>query len=389
MPDKVVQLPDGKVVSFPDSMADADIAAVIKKQMAPAATPAAHPLSENASRTGFFAAKGGMATPPPEPTNAELGKEAPYVAGGLASALTGGAGLPLLARAGIGAAAAGGASALSGNHPQQIAEDAALAGAGPEVGGSVLGKVGEGLSSMASKSLARILRLTPKAFQFGREPAKEVLERGLTSGNLKTMADSIGEASKQTTSELNGVLEGAKGTADAQDLALQVVKDIPGTAGNRFLQVVDDAASKLKFTDLKNLSASDLNALKQEVAKQGKFVEGETRASVNNAIKQFGGKSKDAILKLAPDAADLLETSANLTEASKGADLALRTDKAGRSSGGLKSFDLKKPATYVRPLTDTPTGAQTMFKIADMLKDTVGTAAALRTAFKLAFGNED
>lgn len=35
MPDKNVQLPDGRVVSFPDSMADADISAVIKKQMAP------------------------------------------------------------------------------------------------------------------------------------------------------------------------------------------------------------------------------------------------------------------------------------------------------------------------------------------------------------------
>lgn len=33
MPDKNVQLPDGRVVSFPDSMADADISAVIKKQL--------------------------------------------------------------------------------------------------------------------------------------------------------------------------------------------------------------------------------------------------------------------------------------------------------------------------------------------------------------------
>src|SRR6266446_9848334 len=33
MPDKNVQLPDGRVVAFPDSMADADISAVIKKQL--------------------------------------------------------------------------------------------------------------------------------------------------------------------------------------------------------------------------------------------------------------------------------------------------------------------------------------------------------------------
>src|SRR2546429_8589498 len=32
MPDKSVRLPDGRVVAFPDSMADADIAAVIQKQ---------------------------------------------------------------------------------------------------------------------------------------------------------------------------------------------------------------------------------------------------------------------------------------------------------------------------------------------------------------------
>jgi hypothetical protein len=38
MPDKNVQLPDGRVVAFPDSMADADIAAVIKKQLAPKET---------------------------------------------------------------------------------------------------------------------------------------------------------------------------------------------------------------------------------------------------------------------------------------------------------------------------------------------------------------
>jgi hypothetical protein len=33
MPDKNVQLPDGRIVAFPDSMADADISAVIKKQL--------------------------------------------------------------------------------------------------------------------------------------------------------------------------------------------------------------------------------------------------------------------------------------------------------------------------------------------------------------------
>lgn len=37
MPDKNVQLPDGRVVAFPDSMADADIAAVIKKQLSASA----------------------------------------------------------------------------------------------------------------------------------------------------------------------------------------------------------------------------------------------------------------------------------------------------------------------------------------------------------------
>lgn len=274
----------------------------------------------------------------------------------------------------------------SDNPPLEMLKEGGLQGAF-EGGGKALSFVGGKLSDVASQSLARILRLSPKAFQFGREPAQEVLEQGIAGNSLPKLVENIGQASKETTAQLNTVLKGAKGTVDAQDLALKVIEGIPGTAGNRFLQVVDDAASKLKLPDLKNLSASDLNALKQEVAKQGKFVEGDLRASVGGAIKQFGGQSKDAIVKLAPDAAPLLEHSANLTEASKAGDYAIRMEKAGRGKGPLADIEANRPSTYPRILTDSTPGAKTLFRIANMLKDSAGTANALRLAFQFVYPN--
>src|SRR5438046_6562309 len=95
--------------------------------------------------------------------------------------------------------------------------------------------LGEKFSPMASQSLARILRLGPKAFQFGREPAEEVLTRGLATGNLKEMVGNIGEASKQVTSELNSALKNAPGTVDVFNAATEASKSIPNpAAASRF-----------------------------------------------------------------------------------------------------------------------------------------------------------
>jgi hypothetical protein len=453
MPDKTVQLPDGRVVSFPDSMADADIAAVIKKDLAknpvtldfskaqpildfskaqPIDTPqsllsdpgfqklspeAQHivlskkfpdyanlspeaqkiVLSKAAPQTRFappgetgrivMPVAGGVGIPmdlgDPEAAksfqreNANLG---PLAAGGVAGELS--AGLPLLARMATAATAAGGTAAATGSEHPVIT--GAVQGAAPELGGAGI----EALSSVATKALARILRLSPKAFQFGKEPAKEVLEQGISGMSLPKLVENIGIASKQTTAQLNDVLQAAKGTVNAESAAIDVANSMPGNVGNRFLKVVDDAIEKLglRSNQLSNLNPADANALKQEIARQSKFVEGDMRAGVANAGKVFGGKLKDEIIKVAPDAEDLLQTSANLTEASKGGDYALRMEKAGR--GPVAGFQLNKPLTMVRPATDTTAGVKILFKVSNMLKDVIGTSNALRIAFNLAFGSD-
>jgi hypothetical protein len=266
-----------------------------------------------------------------------------------------------------------------------IAKQGALQGA-LEGGGQVLNWAGGKLAPLASQSLARILRLSPKAFQFGREPAQEVLESGLAGGSLEKMAGKIGDASKQVTSQLTDVLKKAPGTVDVFSAGAEASKSIPNPdAANRFEQLILDSADKLGLKNLSNLSNVEANALKQEVAKQARFVEGDLRPSIANAAKQFGGKIKDNLIANAPEASDLLETSANLTEASKGADYAVRAEKAGQGKGGLSAVDIKKPSTYPRLLTDTPTGANTLFKMANMLKDHVGVSAALRTAFQMIY----
>lgn len=455
MPDKNVQLPDGRVVAFPDSMADADISAAIKKDLAknpvtldfskaqsltpqqalladpdfrklspeaqhivmgkkfPAYTKLspegqrvvldfskAQPLGSNAEAPLFappgdtgrivMPVAGGVGIPmdlgSPEAAKT-FRKENANVGPMAAASLTGGMseGLPLLARAGLGAAAAGGVAAGTGSEHPII--DALTQGAGPELGGAAI----EGLSSVASKALARLLRLSPKAFQFGKEPAKEVLEQGISGLSLPKLVENIGTASKQTTAQLNDVLKASKGTVNAENIALDIDKNLPSNVSNRFLKVVDDALGtlQLRSNQLSNLNAAQANALKQELARQGKFVEGDMRASVGSAIKQFGGKLKDNIIQIAPDAEDLLHTSANLTEASKGGDYALRMEKAGRGNGPLADINPLKVSTYPRILTDSTFGVKTMFKIANTLKDTVGTANALRIAFKLAFPDAD
>src|SRR6266550_60989 len=144
--------------------------------------------------------------------------------------------------------------------------------------------LGEKFSPMASQSLARILRLGPKAFQFGREPAEEVLTRGLATGNLKEMVGNIGEASKQVTSELNTVLKKAPGTVDVFQAATDASKSIPNPAAvNRFEQTVLDAADKLGLKNLDKLTNVEANELKQEVARQARFVEGDLKPSVASA----------------------------------------------------------------------------------------------------------
>jgi hypothetical protein len=213
------------------------------------------------------------------------------------------------------------------------------------------------------------------------------LERGLSSGSLTKTAESIREASKQVTSDLKDVLHNAQGTVNVENHAIDIANQLPGKAGNRFLQVVDDAAEKLGFRNnqLSSLSAEQANALKQEVAKQAKYVEGDLRPSVATAGKMFGGRLKDELVKIAPEAKDLLESSANLTEASKGADYAVRAEKAGQSKGLLGGVQVNKPATYARAVTDSPTGAQSLFNVAQALKDHTSVANALRVAFSLIY----
>lgn len=271
--------------------------------------------------------------------------------------------------------------------PGSVTEEAALKYGLPHGAGETVGYLTDKLAPLAQHALARVLRLTPKAFEFGREPVHEVLEQGLAKGTVPEMAKSIEAASKQTTSQLNEALEGTKGTVNAENHAIDVSNTLPGTMGNRFLKVVDDAMEKLKLrsNQLSSLTPAQTNELKQEVARQAKFVEGDAKASVASAGKMFGGKLKDDLIALNPNVKDLLETSANLTEASKGANLAVRAEKAGRGSGITGGVTLNKPSTYGRAI-DTPTRASTVFRIANMLKDSgVPISAVLRTAFGLAY----
>ncbi len=302
-------------------------------------------------------------------------------------ATEGGASLPLLARMATTGGAAGLTSAGLGGSTGDVAANTALGG-GSELLGGAASKIGEKLSPMASQALARILRLSPKAFQFGREPAEEVLRSGIEGGSLKTLVDNIGQASKETTSQLNSMLKSAPGTVNIEDAALNVANTLPGNAGTRFLKVVDDAAAKLGFrsNQMSSLTNAEANALKQEVARQAKFVEGDLRPSIANAGKVFGGKVKDGIVSNVPAAEDLLQSSANLTEASKAGDYAVRAEKAGQGKGALSAVDIKSPSTYPRMLTDTVMGAKTLFRFANALKDSgVPISQVLRTAFQIVY----
>src|SRR5206468_2527775 len=142
-------------------------------------------------------------------------------------------------------------------------------------------------------------------------PAAEVLEQGIAGNSLPKLVENIGVASKETTAQLNTLLKGTEGAVNAENIAIDVANSLPGTAGNRFLKVVDDAADKLglRSNQLSNLSAADMNALKQEIARQGRFVENDLKQSVGSAIKAFGGRAKDEIIKLNPDTESLLQTS--------------------------------------------------------------------------------
>jgi len=383
-------------------MADADISAVIKKQLAsvrkpgdelnpqPSISPVALPgVAPHASpEMSRMLSEGRPFTPAEQTAEDEVYRKGiPMLAANVAS--EGAASLPLLARLGITGATAGAtAGAIGGNVPES-----ALMGAGGELGSAGLSKVGELGSSLASKSLARILRLTPKSVAFGREPAEEVLREGIAGGSLEKLVPKIGEASKQVTAQLNDVLKNAPGTVNIENASLDVANSLPGAMGNRFLKVVDDAAMKLGFrsNQLSSLSNAEANALKQEVARQARFVEGDARASVANAAKVFGGRIKDSLIRNAPEAEPLLQSSANLTEASKAGDYALRAEKVGQGKSGLSSFDVKRPSTYLRPLTDTVTGAKLLFKAAQALQESgVSASDALRSAFYLIYpGSQD
>lgn len=384
-----IVLSSTKIQTAPEGTTPENMAAVTEANKAnspypltsPAALPGVAPsLEPNIS--------GSRALTPEEQAqeNDVFKKGMPMLAANVAS--EGAASLPLLARMAVAGGTGGLTSAAVGGDKGDIATNTAI-GAGAEVPGAAAKFIGEKLTPMASQSLARILKLSPKAFQFGREPAQEVLERGLASGSLKETASSIGEASKQVTSELNDMLKKSSGTVDAFAAGTEASKSIPNTAAaNRFEQLVLDAADKLGLKNLGKLSNADANALKQEVARQARFVEGDLRPSVAGAAKAFGGKIKDGIISNVPAAEDLLQSSANLTEASKGADYAVRAEKAGQGRSGLSAVDIKKPATYPRLATDTIKGTSLLFKAANGLRDSgVPISQALRMAFGLVYPN--
>lgn len=381
-----IVLSSTKVQAAPEGTTPENIAAVTEANKAnspypltsPAALPGVAPsLEPNIS--------GSRALTPEEQTgeNTIFKQAIPMMAANVAT--EGMASLPLLARvSGAGLTAGLTSGAIGGD-----THDVVPLAVGGEIVGGGLAQAGEKLSPIASQSLARILRLSPKSFQFGREPAQEVLERGLASGSLKETASSIGEASKQVTSELNDMLKKSSGTVDVFTAGTEASKSIPNTAAaNRFEQLVLDAADKLGLKNLGKLSNADANALKQEVARQARFVEGDLRPSVAGAAKAFGGKIKDGIISNVPAAEDLLQSSANLTEASKGADYAVRAEKAGQGRSGLSAVDIKKPATYPRLATDTIKGTSLLFKAANGLRDSgVPISQALRMAFGLVYPN--
>lgn len=382
-----IVLSSTKVQNVPEGTTPENMAAVAEANK----TNSPYPLTSPAALPGVAPSlepniSGSRALTPEEQSQESdvFKKGMPMLAANVAS--EGSASLPLLARMAVAGGAGGLTSAAVGGDKGDIAANTAI-GAGAEVPGAAAKFVGEKVTPMASQSLARILRLSPKAFQFGREPAQEVLERGLASGSLKETASSIGEASKQVTSELNDMLKKSSGTVDAFAAGTEASKSIPNTAAaNRFEQLVLDAADKLGLKNLGKLSNADSNALKQEVARQARFVEGDTRPSVASAAKVFGGKIKDGIISNVPAAEDLLQSSANLTEASKGADYAVRAEKAGQSKGLLGGVQINKPATYARAFTDTVTGAKTIFKIANSLKESgVPLSQILRTAFQIVY----
>jgi hypothetical protein len=102
VPDKNVQLPDGRVVAFPDSMADADISAVIKKQLSglsPAeqtrqrtlqnmtAAMSGQKMQTPADQAQFEAGKKAGAVSAAETTGGVLGGEAAPALKGLTGAL--------------------------------------------------------------------------------------------------------------------------------------------------------------------------------------------------------------------------------------------------------------------------------------------------------------
>src|SRR5882724_10057823 len=120
MPDKNVQLPDGRVVVFPDSMANADISAVIKKQLGA-------PKTERAMQQTM----GG----PPMFVDVPVGKKEEFEAAGKASYSQGGKlGLEMVGGA-VGGEAALGVRGLTGVVLRMLG-----AGAGAGVG-DVAGQV--------------------------------------------------------------------------------------------------------------------------------------------------------------------------------------------------------------------------------------------------------
>jgi hypothetical protein len=135
---------------------------------------------------------------------------APMMAGMIAS--EGATGLPLLARAGITAAAAGGTDLAMGAKPSEAATTGLTQGALPEVGGAAISKGGELLEKMAPAFIKNWLKPSEAMFSYGKDPVKFAEEtfskRGIPADKpeaAKMMFQELEDTGNRINSKLQAV----------------------------------------------------------------------------------------------------------------------------------------------------------------------------------------
>src|SRR5215469_5733997 len=141
MPDKNVQLPDGRIVAFPDSMSDDDIGNVLKQQLGPSKSPT---LAERAEKwyttptqmevpgnvPGVEQAPEGVTSSPQQTLRRGAAISS---AMGAPAAVVGLATAPVATIAGLGGATLGGAAGTIGG--KAIGEQVGAPELGQDVGG--------------------------------------------------------------------------------------------------------------------------------------------------------------------------------------------------------------------------------------------------------------